>query len=173
MRVRALANGAEQFMSVGVTLITWASPDSCPAPVLTYNPHPKSSQFGKPRPQIGEDYPHTGDDYDAPLGTPVYSPYVGTVGAKNDNSPTGGKLIIITSQDRYSWFMHLSSINPALTWNSPVSVGTWLGNIGSTGKSTGPHLHFEQHSRAGPMTVPSGIRKGKAPKETLIQPCTF
>lgn len=174
MKVTGLANGTEQFASVGVTLVTWTSPSPCAGPALTRTPHPISSPFGKPRPQIGENYPHTGDDYSVPAGDTIFSPRAGTVAAMNPNSKTAGKLIIIESDTRYSWFEHLSSFNPNLHEGSSVSVGTWLGLVGSTGtQSHGPHLHFEEHSKDWPMTYTSGPNKGHAPRESLKAPCTF
>ena len=177
MKVTALANGAEQFASVGITLVTWTGPSPCPGPALTRSPHPISSPFGKPRPQLGENYPHTGDDYSASTGDTIFSPRAGTVAAINQNSKTAGKLIVIESDTRYSWFEHLSLINPALhdsPTRSAVSVGTWLGLVGNTGtQSHGSHLHFEEHTKDGPLAFSSGPRKGKAPRETLVAPCTF
>jgi hypothetical protein len=171
MKVTALANGAEQFRILPVSVITWDAPNPCPGGVINGS-HPKSSQYGRMRPQIGENYPHTGDDFDVSSGTDVLSPRDGTISAMN-SSRTAGKMIIVTSDSRYSWFLHLSSFNPALHVGSPVSVGTWLGKTGNTGHSTNPHLHFEEHTKDGPMTIETGERQGHAPQETLVPPCTF
>jgi len=175
MKVTGLANGAEQFMSVGVTLVTWTGPSPCPGPALK-GTHLITSPFGKPRPQIGENYPHAGDDYSGSIGDSIFSPRAGSVAAINQNSKTAGKLIVVESDTRYSWFEHLSMINPNLHDSppSPVSVGTWLGNVGNSGtQSHGAHLHFEEHTKNGPIAFTSGPRKGKAPRETLVPPCTF
>lgn len=84
---------------------------------------------------------HTGVDYAAPTGTPVKSARAGKVifaGWKGGY----GNTIIVRHDDRYSTlYGHLETINTTL--NAQVNQGDFIGKVGSTGDSTGPHLHFE------------------------------
>ncbi len=84
---------------------------------------------------------HKGIDVKAKRGTPVYSIATGKVYAINRNSRSAGKLIIIDHQNGYmSEYMHLSSIN--VTSGQMVDTTTIIGKVGSSGISSGNHLHL-------------------------------
>jgi len=101
-----------------------------------------SSGFGgRKHPILGYRKMHTGVDFAAPTGTPVLAAGSGTVEYAAWNG-TAGKYIRIRHTDGYKTaYFHLSRIN--------VSVGKYvkqdqiIGKVGSTGRSTGPHLHYE------------------------------
>jgi len=101
-----------------------------------------TSAFGmRLSPITGKPSMHGGLDLAAPLGTPAYAAAAGTVTETGD-SPIYGKYLIITHDNGWtSLYGHLSHID--VTLNQEVKAGDLIGKVGSTGLSTGPHLHFE------------------------------
>jgi murein DD-endopeptidase MepM/ murein hydrolase activator NlpD len=84
---------------------------------------------------------HDGIDLAAPLGTDVYAARKGKV-IERGYSDTLGNYVILDHGDGYSTvYGHMQKILVAL--NETVKSGSILGIVGSTGRSTGPHLHFE------------------------------
>jgi murein DD-endopeptidase MepM/ murein hydrolase activator NlpD len=86
---------------------------------------------------------HSGLDIGAPFGNPVAASDTGIVSLVNFNCCVGyGNYVIITHGNGYSTlYGHLSAISVSV--NQPVQQGQQIGAEGSTGFSTGPHLHFE------------------------------
>ena len=85
---------------------------------------------------------HTGIDYGCPLDTPILASADGRVMfAGWDNTGYGNMVIVQHASDRATLYAHLSSIYVKVGEN--VCQGALLGHSGSTGNSTGPHLHFE------------------------------
>lgn len=86
---------------------------------------------------------HQGIDYAAPTGTPIYAVANGKIafyGVMNGY----GNLVIVEHPGNYkTYYAHLSAFNPELGVGSDVRRGLEIGYVGSTGRSTGPHLHFE------------------------------
>jgi murein DD-endopeptidase MepM/ murein hydrolase activator NlpD len=101
-----------------------------------------TSRFGiRQNPVTGNTVMHRGIDLAADAGTAVYSIADGIV-SETGNDPVYGIYIIITHNERWSSFYgHLQSIEIPLRTN--VKSGNLIGRVGSTGQSTGPHLHFE------------------------------
>jgi murein DD-endopeptidase MepM/ murein hydrolase activator NlpD len=99
---------------------------------------PDGDGFGAPR----NGYLHEGLDFPVPYGTRVGAAGVGTTIFAGYNNGGFGNLVVIQHRLGYAtWYAHLSSIT---TWvGEQVSGGTRIGYVGSTGYSTGPHLHFE------------------------------
>jgi murein DD-endopeptidase MepM/ murein hydrolase activator NlpD len=86
---------------------------------------------------------HMGIDYAAPIGTPVFSVANGRV-AFIGFSGAYGKLIIIDHPGNYrTYYAHLSNYNNELALGNEIRRGMEIGYVGSTGRSTGPHLHYE------------------------------
>ena len=86
---------------------------------------------------------HMGIDYSAPTGTPVFSVANGRV-AHIGYSGAFGNLIILEHPGNYhTYYAHLSNYNIELELGNEVRRGFEIGYVGSTGRSTGPHLHFE------------------------------
>nr|WP_216236679.1 M23 family metallopeptidase [Polynucleobacter sp. 73C-SIWE] len=86
---------------------------------------------------------HMGIDYAAPTGTPVFSVANGKV-AHLGYSGAFGNLIILEHPGNYhTYYAHLSNYNVELKVGNEVRRGLEIGYVGSTGRSTGPHLHFE------------------------------
>ncbi len=101
--------------------------------------------------------PHNGVDYGAPVGTPVLAVGKGTVefAAYNGGS---GKMIRIRHNGIYSTaYLHLSGFAPGLRRGLQVEQGQVIGYVGSTGLSTGPHLHFSFYEN-NVFKDPIGIR---------------
>lgn len=86
--------------------------------------------------------PHNGVDYAAPTGTPVVAAAEGTVtwvGPRGAN----GNLVSLRHDNGYeTHYAHLSRFAPGLTRGMTVNQRQLIGYVGSTGRSTGPHLHF-------------------------------
>jgi len=86
---------------------------------------------------------HMGIDYAAPVGTPIFSVANGKV-AHLGYSGAFGNLIILEHPGNYhTYYAHLSNFNVELEVGNEVRRGLEIGYVGSTGRSTGPHLHFE------------------------------
>lgn len=114
---------------------------------------------------------HKGIDLAAPTGTPVYAAAPGTVSAAGygvlDKS-YGNEVFIKHSDGSYTNYAHLSKIN--VRKGQHVKAGQVIGRCGSTGNSTGPHLHFEIHkgekwNRVDPLPYMEAIGKS-APKKS-------
>ncbi|QHW31502.1 peptidoglycan DD-metalloendopeptidase family protein [Paenibacillus rhizovicinus] len=84
---------------------------------------------------------HTGIDIAGSFGDPVFAAADGTVAETGFNSARGNYVLIRHKQGLSTKYMHLSSIS--VTAGDVLKQGDDIGLIGSTGRSTGPHLHFE------------------------------
>lgn len=92
---------------------------------------------------------HAGLDFAAVEGTPVYATADGKVITANRHNTTGNIVEIDHGYNYKSRYMHLSYI--AVKEGATVNKGDMIGRIGSTGKSTGPHLHYEVRFRNEPQ----------------------
>ncbi len=86
---------------------------------------------------------HMGIDYAAPIGTPVFSVATGKVIQLGFNGAFGNLIILEHPGNYRTYYAHLSSFNPELELGNEVRRGFEIGSVGMTGRSTGPHLHFE------------------------------
>jgi len=101
-----------------------------------------TSLFGmRQNPITGNTVLHQGIDLAAPAGTEVYAVGDGVVTETGYDSIYGNYIIIKHNNNWASLYGHLQKIGTALRTN--VKSGTLIGWVGSTGQSTGPHLHFE------------------------------
>jgi len=100
----------------------------------------KTSPFGAQRILNGEPKrPHYGVDIAAPTGTPIYAPADGVVSLSDDDLYFEGQMVMIDhGQGLISMYLHMSDI--AVTPGQQVKRGQKIGAVGSTGRSTGPHL---------------------------------
>ena len=119
---------------------------------------PSSNASAAPTQQPKQRYrTHMGIDYAAPTGTPIFSVANGKV-AHLGYSGAFGNLIILEHPGNYhTYYAHLSNYNVELAVGNEVRRGLEIGYVGSTGRSTGPHLHFELRKN-GIYIDPYGIK---------------
>ncbi|MNY85634.1 Murein DD-endopeptidase MepM [compost metagenome] len=87
-------------------------------------------------------YTHKGTDIAAPEGTEIYAALGGRV-VTNIKSTSGGFMVAISNDDGFKiLYMHMVKKSP-LPVGTEVAQGDVIGHVGSTGRSTGNHLHFE------------------------------
>ncbi|WP_326691488.1 MULTISPECIES: M23 family metallopeptidase [unclassified Streptomyces] len=84
---------------------------------------------------------HTGQDFAVPTGTPVHAVGKGTVVSTSCGDAFGNQIVIRHPGGYYTQYAHLSRIH--VRRGQEVATGELIGLSGSTGNSTGPHLHFE------------------------------
>lgn len=105
-----------------------------------------SSLFGsRPDPFTGKRDNHTGTDIPAPGGTPIYAAKTGIVTTvnKNKNASSYGYYCIISHGSGYATLYAHQNQVPIVQEGQAVQKGQVIGYVGSTGRSTGNHLHFE------------------------------
>jgi murein DD-endopeptidase MepM/ murein hydrolase activator NlpD len=110
---------------------------------------PVSASLGTPYRKAGSSWSkgyHTGVDFPVPTGTSVKSVASGSVVSAGWGGSFGYQVVIRHGDGRYSQYAHLSAIS--VRDGQTVSAGQRIGRSGSTGNSSGPHLHFEV--RTGP-----------------------
>lgn len=101
-----------------------------------------TSPFGnRVHPIYGTKKFHAGVDIAAPTGTPVSAAQGGTVSYASRMDGYGNVIFVDHPDGSQTRYAHLSSIG--VTKGQKVDVGSNIGKVGSTGNSTGPHLHFE------------------------------
>jgi len=116
-----------------------------------------SSRFGVVRETLSKGKGHSGLDLAAPIGTPVYAPMDGvvndvftteeTVAWRKNVAAIFGNSVFLRHSDSdgsllgYTLYAHFDSA-PSVSRSESVKCGNQIGVIGSTGQSTGPHLHW-------------------------------
>ncbi len=98
--------------------------------------------------------PHTGVDVKADEGDPVLAPNDGVVVLVDNEFFSGNSVVLDHGQGIYTMFFHLSKIN--VTYGQAVMKGNVIGLVGSTGRATGPHLHWGvrvQGTRVDPLEL--------------------
>ena len=130
-----------------------------------------SSSFGmRKHPILGYNKMHQGTDFAAPEGTPIMASGDGKV-IRARWCGGGGNCIKIKHNSTYSTlYAHLKNFARGIKEGSRVRQGQIIGYVGSTGMSTGPHLHYEviingKKVNSQKLKLPSGkILKGKERK---------
>jgi murein DD-endopeptidase MepM/ murein hydrolase activator NlpD len=108
-----------------------------------------SAYGGRTSPWSAKPEFHSGLDIGAPVGTPVKSPAPGTVVFAGVNAEYGQTLIIDHGNETKSLYGHLSRLSVAV--NEKVQRGEVIALTGSTGRSSGPHLHYEIQVKGQPV----------------------
>jgi len=118
-------------------------------------------------PILGYNKMHKGIDFAAPTGTPVFAGGNGVIEYLGNNG-SYGKYIRIRHLNGYKTaYAHLSAYKKGLSKGSRVNQGETIAYVGSTGRSTGPHLHYEiiyNNNQINPLKLklPSGkVLKGE------------
>ena len=139
-----------------------------------------SSGYGmRKHPILGYSKLHAGVDFAAPRGTPVYAAGDGTVQRANYFGSYGNYVLIRHANGYETAYAHLNGFARGVKTGARVRQGQVIGYVGTTGRSTGPHLHYEVHVNGKKMNplalkVPTGrklegreLAAFKAQRETL------
>ena len=104
-----------------------------------------SSKFQKSRyhPILKVWKPHRAIDFKAKKGTPVFSTADGVIKQVKKGGSLGNVVYIQHGNDHLTVYAHLSKFARGLKANKKIEQGQTIGYVGSTGRSTGPHLHYE------------------------------
>jgi murein DD-endopeptidase MepM/ murein hydrolase activator NlpD len=150
-RAAGVSGGDEQFKQL---FASWESLDNggpaTPAPALKVSVPSRmplqgaalTSDFGmRTHPVLGGRRAHSGIDLAAPTGTPIYATADGVVGRADRFSSYGLYVQIQHGGQLETRYAHMSRI--AVAAGEAVRKGDIIGYVGSTGRSTGPHLHYE------------------------------
>ncbi|QQS13855.1 MAG: peptidoglycan DD-metalloendopeptidase family protein [Rhodospirillales bacterium] len=107
-----------------------------------------SSRFGmRNHPIMGFTAMHTGVDFAAPHGTPILAAGAGTVAQAGPNGGYGHWVRIDHGGGNSTGYAHMAGYAAGIRPGARVRQGQVIGFVGSTGVSTGPHLHFELHQK--------------------------
>jgi len=131
-----------------------------------------SSSYGKRKhPILGYTKMHTGTDFAAPIGTPIMASGDGKI-TKAGWCGGGGNCVKIKHNTTYQTvYAHMSKFGKGIKKGTRVKQGQIIGYVGSTGLSTGPHLHYEviengRKINSQKLKLPSGkILKGEERKK--------
>ena len=131
-----------------------------------------SSSFGmRKHPILGYNKMHRGTDFAAPSGTPIMASGSGTI-TRARWCGGGGNCVKIKHNSTYETiYAHMKSFAKGIKEGRKVKQGQIIGYVGSTGMSTGPHLHYEvivngKKVNSQRLKLPSGkILKGEAREE--------
>lgn len=117
-----------------------------------------TSRFGRRRhPILGYSTMHRGIDFGAPSGTPIMAAGDGVVEVAGWNGAYGRYIRIRHNGTYKTAYAHLSKLARGVRKGKRVDQGQVIGYVGSTGRSTGPHLHYEVHI-SGRQTNPLSVR---------------
>lgn len=129
---------------------------------------PVGSGFGfRPDPMTGRNALHTGLDYPADVGTPIYAAAAGLVTAVERQVDYGQVLEIDHGNGLATRYAHVSRYEVAL--GAPVKRGQLIARVGTTGRSTGPHLHFEVLVGGAPQDPARFLAGSKTPVEAAAR----
>ena len=99
---------------------------------------------------------HTGQDFTAPAGTPIRAVGDGKIISAGWDGSYGQKIVVLHHDGTETWYAHMSSF---VRTGGTVKAGDVIGRVGSTGNSTGNHLHFEARpGGGGPVEPMSWLR---------------
>ena len=128
-----------------------------------------SSSFGNRRhPISGYTRLHKGTDFAAPSGTPIYAAGNGTVERASRYGGYGNYVRIKHANNYKTAYAHMSRYGPGVRAGKRVRQGDVIGYVGSTGASTGPHLHYEVYIKGKPVNamrlkLPTGRKLAETP----------
>lgn len=86
---------------------------------------------------------HKGVDWAAPIGTPITAAFDGTVAFAGDGGDYGNLVKLAHANGFETYYAHMDALAEGIAAGGTVRAGDLVGYLGSTGLSTGPHLHFE------------------------------
>jgi murein DD-endopeptidase MepM/ murein hydrolase activator NlpD len=146
-RGKALARAARAGLTVRVRPRPKPAPAPSPAPSTgngvfpVAGPHSYGDGFGVDR----GDHIHQGQDIPAADGTPLVAPRASTVFATGYSASGSGEYVVLydSGANRSYVYFHLHRGSTVVSDGQSVRAGQRIGAVGTTGHSTGPHLHFE------------------------------
>ncbi len=113
-----------------------------------------SSSFGNRRhPVLGYNKLHKGTDFAAPTGTPIYAAGNGVIERIGPWSTFGNYIRIQHANGYETAYAHMHGFAKGLRNGSRVKQGQVIGYVGTTGRSTGPHLHYEVYINGTPVNA--------------------
>lgn len=131
-----------------------------------------SSGFGmRGHPILGFRRMHRGTDFAAPTGTPIFASGDAVVTFAGMRGANGNFVRLRHDNGWDTLYLHMNRIAPGMTSGVRVVQGQQIGEVGTTGRSTGPHLHYEVHidgEAVDPLSIDTGSGRtmtGKALKE--------
>ncbi len=113
----------------------WRKPIKDAPRTSPWNPH-------RVNPVLKKVMPHQGTDFGSPAGTPIGASSFGTVSFLGPAGPAGNLVKVMHPGGVETGYAHMSRFAPGLKVGDKVKRMQLLGYVGSTGRSTGPHLHF-------------------------------
>jgi murein DD-endopeptidase MepM/ murein hydrolase activator NlpD len=117
-----------------------------------------SSGYGeRVHPVLGTHKMHDGVDFAAACGTDVHAAAAGTVVAVESNSASGNRVKVDHGDGVITGYYHLSAFKASV--GDKVEQGDVVGKVGSTGRSTGCHLHFAKMDESGAYSDPMSLFK--------------
>lgn len=126
-----------------------------------------SSKFGyRIHPILKFQKLHRGTDFAAPTGTPIYAAGDAVVQWAAMKGANGNLTILRHDNGWLTYYLHQSRFMPGIVPGARVTQGQHIGDIGTTGRSTGPHLHYEVHvdgDAVDPQSIDVGTAKPLAP----------
>ena len=132
--------------SAGAAVVTGNGTFTHPCPGYSYI----SSPFGyREQPLAGASTNHKGIDYAAGTGTPIYAAAAGTVVSAGYSGNAGKMIVINHGNGLTTYYMHCNDLY--VSAGQSVSKGQNIAAVGTTGNSTGPHLHFQVNLNGTPV----------------------
>lgn len=117
-----------------------------------------SSGFGsRNHPVLGYTTMHKGVDFAAPTGTPIYAAGDGVIEMASPNGSYGNYVRVRHTSEYATAYAHMSGFGKGISSGVRVRQGDVIGFVGTTGRSTGPHLHYEI-LQGGKQVNPMGVR---------------
>ncbi len=115
-----------------------------------------TSRYGHRRhPITGENKPHHGIDLAAPTGTPILAAADGVLLSQDESGSFGNLSRIKHGTNVVTSYAHLDRFELGLTPGMRVEKGRVIGYVGTTGRSSGPHLHYEVLLNGASISTPS------------------
>lgn len=136
-------------------------------PLKSYKRVSSKFSLARKHPVLGLTRPHKGVDYAAKTGTPIYAAASGKIAMKDYQRRGYGHVVVINHSDGYSTlYAHMKKAAKGVYAGKKVKKGDVIGYVGTTGTSTGPHLHFEirkngKHLDPQTAKVPTGNKLAK------------
>ncbi len=102
-----------------------------------------SSNYGyRKHPTLNYSKMHSGVDFAAPTGTPIYAAADGVI-SQRGRYGAAGNMVVIKHGKYVTRYLHMNGFKKGQKVGQRVSQGDIIGYVGTTGRSTGPHLHYE------------------------------